>query len=143
MPIQRLNGQLCMSLWLKIHYRHEVGPGGVVFAATLLAAADREGRTAVEILVPFDNVRQKIIQGTEDQPGLGVAAVVKLPNFLGVAPGAVLRGDDNGYIEALMVEQVGVSFLGLMALVAAHIGPEMFGSAPLLVDRVGLLRMAG
>ncbi len=107
-------------------------------AVALLAAVDGQRRAAVEARVALDDVGQEVVERAEDQPGLGVVALVELAHLLLVAAGAVARRDDDADGLPHVLEGVGVAGLGAVALPAADVGPEVLRGAPLLVDAGGL-----
>ena len=85
-------------------------------------------------LVALDDLRQDVVQRTEDPTGLGVVGADELPDFLLMAASAVQRADDDGDQMIVVLEGVGVARLGCVALVAADVGAEVLAGSPLLIE---------
>ncbi len=96
--LARLGGGEVVALWQAVQEPREpsrlsrpmpvlgqpVGRQRAVFvdldhaAVALLAAVDGERRAAVEVRVALDDVGQEVVERAQDQPGLGVVALVEL-----------------------------------------------------------------
>ncbi len=70
----------------------------------LLAAAHQERRDAEERLVPLDDLRERVVEGTQDLRRLGVAAGLELRGLALVAAGAVGGGYDGVDDGAVVLE---------------------------------------
>ena len=108
-----------------LHRRPAVGPDLDLGAMALPAARVHRGGST-------DHLTQEVVQRGEDPAGVGVVRSVHLLEFRGVALGAVLGRHDERDRLTIVVERIGIAFLGLVTIQAIDPTLAMLAVVPLL-----------
>src|SRR5215831_4965041 len=90
----------------------------------------------------FDDFADHVVERPDEFRGVGVMALLKFAHLLRVASSAIVRGDDDGDLVAVVVKRRRIMFACLMARIAVHARFGMRTGFPLFDDPRRRIRMA-